>query len=686
MSSDETEMDKLNDLMTWLLQFSNTTAPNSTHFSLVGGKWEIPAKHHNEFLRLYAMVLQKTEFPHSPVVFFVERKTEIFRMHFDLDIVQQNAATKSEILEWTKVFTTACQTYYPSVTQPDNTFVCYISKAATTKRVKGWEREAIDSIKTGVHLIWPNLLVDQIQALYLREACIAAAKLQWGERIAPANPWADMIDESVLLKNGLRMVGSDKSQACKLCNGDKKLMAICTISACKYGRVRENRPYLPYRVLNERLEEDSVRLSEVVDEEDCLKRVELFTTRSLVTTATSGFVVPEIAAIPSSLPRPRKVQNRELLTSDDRENPRERAATLRALSGSTTVSISPSDTLFKLVGDFFKSQTFERSFGGVQWAHLELKKLFVFPGTSRYLVKVGGLGSHFCLNVGRQHASSTIYFVIDSFGMRQRCFCTKIGTEKVSCKKFASQYCVLPVLLTMSLFASDNDAAPLREIVQDDGRSGFGGVTGEVHCGSRVSDVSTRATTQAVPQEFVEIQGSQMVSHVNGGGGQTRVSEPEEGEGWGRSEIGEEVLSTSDAGMVFQTSPVVVTPITGYVDERKQMVAVEAVRKLNLSANKRKLEAVAAANKAKRELGPAAVAAHAPKRFKFAGDDFSTKEINSMACIDIINHDRKLMAITFDTARQVQDESFKLCAKPKLQTKVRKTPGVKGGRAAGAKA
>jgi hypothetical protein len=201
-----------------------------------------------------------------------------------------------------------------------------------------------------------------------------------------------------------------------------------------------------------------------------------------------------------------------------------------------------------------------------------------------------------------------------------------------------------------------------------------------------VSDVSTRVTTQAVPQEFVEIQGSQMVSHVNGGGGQTRVSEPEEGEGWGRSEIGEEVLSTSDAGMVFQTSPVVVTPITGYVDERKQMVAVEAVRKLNLSANKRKLEAVAAANKAKRELGPAAVAAHAPKRFKFAGDDFSTKEINSMACIDIINHDRKLMAITFDTARQVQDESFKLCAKPKLQTKVRKTPGVKGGRAAGAKA
>lgn len=632
-------MDKFNDLTTWLLQFSNTSPASSTHFSLVGGKWEIPPKHHNEFLRLYATVLQKTEYPHAPVVFFVEKKTPIFRMHFDLDIVQATAASATQLLDWTRLFTSTCKTYYPDLnasataSESDNTFVCYISKAATTKRVKGWTRDVVDSIKTGVHLIWPFLLVDQIQALYLREACIAAAKLQWGERTAPANPWADMIDESVLLKNGLRMVGSDKSQPCKTCSGDKKLMAVCTNQACKSGKVRENRPYLPYRVLNGQLEEDFKRLSEVVDEEDCLKRVELFTTRSLAVNPTPGYVVPEIAAIPSSLPRVRKVK--ELLTSDDRENPRERAATQRALTENNGFLVSSSDMLFRMVEDYFKSEAFQRDAGGVQWAHLELKKLVVFPDNSRYLVKVGGLGAHFCLNVGRQHGSSTIYFMIDSFGMRQRCYSTKQCVGAVTCKKFAGPRFLLPKVLSMSLFASQPDFSQLR-------------APNCLGAGQAATTVTPTITTEL-----------------------TTI-------GFDRCAVESDAPTQATPPVLIPITPVVVTPITGYVDERKQMVAVEAVRKLNFSANKRKSDLIALATSCKRgELPTHAPVAHAPKRPNFTCGDFTTKEINAMNCIDLINRDRQELERAMETAKQVQDESFKMLSKPALQPKVRRPPGSK---------
>ena len=244
---------------TWLGRYRVGDSTTCTHFSYAGGKYFIPTDDNDAWLRKYAEILQRTsQLGENAVVFLIEKKTPVFRMHFDLDIIQATAMTKAVVADHVRLFCTVFKKYYKqeqeqdqpgenATTLADNTFVCYVLNAKSTPR-RGYGENQPMGVKTGIHLIWPYLLVNQERALHLREACIYAAIEAFGKRSPPKNPYADMIDESVLLKNGLRMVGSDKKVACEEC---KEVPPASCRSCQNTKRVNENRVYSPYFVINE---------------------------------------------------------------------------------------------------------------------------------------------------------------------------------------------------------------------------------------------------------------------------------------------------------------------------------------------------------------------------------------------------------------------------------------------------
>ena len=459
------QQEDTNSLAKWLVDRRVKTADESSHFSYAGGKYFIPEEFNTIFLIKYAQTLQQSRASAGvSSLFMIEKRTPFFRMLFDLDMIQPGGVTESEVFALTALCCAVFKTYYPVLHTPEQ-LTCYVYHAPLMDK-KGWgEGSSVPIVqKSGFHLIWPFLIVDQRQALHLREACIYAAKREFGERRRPANPYADVIDETVLMKNGLRMVGSDKRSKCNVCDGAGKIGEYGKCDVCFGSKtVAERRVYVPYFVVNEALQRDAARFAAVSDDGDYYQRVSLSSIRVFDRSATPGFTVPDLAAIPASLElldaggggsgrkkRGRNAADASTATSEDRENAEGKLVTNRTLTAENAQEIDKSTMMFELVRDMIRGCAAPDS--TLPWEFVDLTKFYFLKKNSRYMAKVKGPGANFCLNVSRQHCSSTVYFVLDAAGLRQRCFSRKEGLGTSFCREFSSAYFRLPPILTAALY------------------------------------------------------------------------------------------------------------------------------------------------------------------------------------------------------------------------------------------
>lgn len=439
-------------------------AREPTHFSLAGGKYFIPMEHNQRFLQLYADEWRR--FPENRL-FFIERKTPVFRMHFDLDMVQPAPPTDAEMLTLARLFCNAMKLQYSVAEIDPRSFVCIVLKAPSMPK-KGWppedgsEPEMVQ--KTGYHMIWPFLYVTQEQALQLREVCVVKAN-QMGPRAPPANPYSDMIDTTVLLENGLRMVGSDKVKTCGACKGKGKpaekaervargeLKEQCHWCAGS-GRVAENRVYRPDFVVGEDNHLDARRLEGISGMHNRFQCTRFCSIRS------SAMPTPTFRPVVSmpcpSLNKLRTATKRR--APSDHAAPSDGTACASASSGAhgNEMEVSPSSALFKLAQDFLRT-----GMGGEQWMAVELWKLTFLFSHNQYRAKVRGEGASYCTNVRRCHTSSTVYFIFKSNGVVQRCYCKKEGTADTPCSKYTGPvvtYGKFPALKN-ALFQTQTEAA-----------------------------------------------------------------------------------------------------------------------------------------------------------------------------------------------------------------------------------
>lgn len=180
----------------------------STHFLLRGGVWTVPDQYMDKMLWHYAVSISQTR-----QTSIVERRTPLFRFHMDLDFKQLKEVSTEEVREYTIVFQETLRKFFPFA---DNlAFECTLNRSPT-KEIHNKDASVPVLIKTGFHIIWIHLWVTEEQALIIRASIICFIQKKFKPRVEPLeNLWEDVIDESIYIANGLRMVGAVKYHPCR---------------------------------------------------------------------------------------------------------------------------------------------------------------------------------------------------------------------------------------------------------------------------------------------------------------------------------------------------------------------------------------------------------------------------------------------------------------------------------------
>lgn len=184
---------------------------SATHVLMDGGVLHVPHSEVQEFYQTCIDLLNS-----GTKLYVVEQKTELFRFFVDLDYKAQERLADSELLQFCSIIHEALGT----------TSRCLIARAHPRSIKDGL-------VKSGVHIHWPDLIVNRIQALNLRTKIILELS-----RVFDFD-WDKVIDVSVYGGSGLRMLWSHKKPT-----GD---------------------PYLPWRELNSEKEFGREPSAELLD-------------------------------------------------------------------------------------------------------------------------------------------------------------------------------------------------------------------------------------------------------------------------------------------------------------------------------------------------------------------------------------------------------------------------------------
>ena len=152
-----------------------------THVLMDGGILQVPFEKLEEFYTDYIHLVRT-----GKRVYVVEQKTEVFKFFIDLDYKDSKPLSEPDVLDYVRIMNGVVKGKQ-----------CVIARAKPRKLSDG-------SIKSGVHIVWPDVIVKKTEALALRTRILLEL---------PDDPeWNQRIDSSVYGGSGLRMVWSHKKE------------------------------------------------------------------------------------------------------------------------------------------------------------------------------------------------------------------------------------------------------------------------------------------------------------------------------------------------------------------------------------------------------------------------------------------------------------------------------------------
>lgn len=372
-----------NELNHWLrknglFMSQNEVGRDTTHLCMDGGRLSVPSDRHSEFMSMY----KKCFSDKREKYYICEIPTKVSRMYVDMDIIDTTKIDERVIIIITQIIQSSIIEYFGE----KDTIVCKSKHTNITKNDKKY-------IKTGIHLIWPDLYVSNMTALKLSKIFVKALTSSLGER-PTYNPWNDVIDSNVYNQKlpSLRMVGSRK------------------VKRDSSGQMVDvGRAYLPFAVVKQQdvLLVDENNLSEYID-------------KSFIRVFESGS---------ESL---KELPNVAL------------AATVNSIQ-KKAYNMKGADELCADIEEFISGCGVE------QWECITVKS--VIKEKLFYTVKVAD--TMYCLNKQAEHGRCGIYFVIFESGMIQKCFCkcdTTEGRVNGKCSDYSSKYFELGSSLARKLF------------------------------------------------------------------------------------------------------------------------------------------------------------------------------------------------------------------------------------------
>ena len=153
----------------------------ATHVLMDGGILHVPETEVEEFHRAYIEAIN-----FGSKLYVVEQKTDRFKFFVDLDYKAPEKLSDEDLNQFCSIIDEVVGSN------------CLVARAQV-RQVKGEDGQP--TLKSGVHLHWPTVIVDRTRALNLRSKII--------ESLGPG-PWDKVIDASVYGGSGLRMLWSHK--------------------------------------------------------------------------------------------------------------------------------------------------------------------------------------------------------------------------------------------------------------------------------------------------------------------------------------------------------------------------------------------------------------------------------------------------------------------------------------------
>ena len=153
-------MNNLSPFRKWMVTNKYFTRDkNYTHLLLDGGKINIPENINEQFLNLYSKDIES-----SNSNFLCEVRTDIFKFYIDLDFLYISEIDDTDILFYTYNIQRILNYLIDNTSTNKNISKCVVclSQPCSKKNL----------IKMGVHLMFPNLLLNKETALLIRNIIV----------------------------------------------------------------------------------------------------------------------------------------------------------------------------------------------------------------------------------------------------------------------------------------------------------------------------------------------------------------------------------------------------------------------------------------------------------------------------------------------------------------------------------
>ena len=403
-----------------------------THISMDGiwgGLFNI--RDTSEFQQEYASAISK-----GGAYYLCEMKTKIFKMFMDLDFAFTDSSTQLTLEQKIQIVSLAQSVvtlFYPKCT-PQSSFTCFVCDTEET---------------SNLHVYMPKLEVNEEQAIIMALAIISKLDTILGNMDGLLDKgWDDIVDTSVYIKNGLRLVGSRKCKPCPTCKNKKRGSIVC-VKCGNIGKVDVGRVYRLFTVLDH----GEVNVDKV---DKCKNFATLLNFCSLRTESKAptlgwkkyiGCPTIDRSHLKRARPTDANVdpsKRWDMIVKQDSKKDTALSTYSIDKKGeqqqrSFTVSIGHNTHHFRVCLGIIQR------FASV-YQRIGVRDIKTTSKKNIYRVTVKGEGANFCHNLvspKHEHNSNTVYFLIKPNGVVQRCWC-RCATTKSRKNGLCSGYTSAP--------------------------------------------------------------------------------------------------------------------------------------------------------------------------------------------------------------------------------------------------
>lgn len=409
----------------------------ATHAMLNQGSLHVPDKDHAAFIKTYTRALQA-----GLKMYIAEQPSAVTKMYMDLDFNQLKGLSERGIEAVAVVCAKTVAKFFPSH-QSVTIVAAGPHKKSSLKRLDGPE---VTTVKTGVHLHWPSFLVTGPQAREIRLNVIDALIEAFGHRSMAEfrNPWTEVVDDSIYCKSalkggsGLRMLGSWKAKSCKACSRSAGDCHTCHGFKHVVESDIHGAPGCPYMMLCVLGAGSTER--DIAKETYYMDHMEDLILDASIRTPMDPEDIPDMYERPSGA------------ATIDAEPDKARKSKRPLAAARNERSVDASDPVYN------ELQAIIREAFGPLYASVVVRS--VSRSQQQYTVTVGGANCRYCQNIGTEHRSNNIFFVVRQDGVVQRCYDSGPLDARMlhgPCSSYQSSAMPISVKSIATLWASAKD-------------------------------------------------------------------------------------------------------------------------------------------------------------------------------------------------------------------------------------